>query len=515
MSEPAANGAPTPVVVVNAGPPRRTSHLFMIVVGALIGLLVGVLAIPSREQRLANSELDAVAGPDGAATVDGALPVDGATAEGGTGTVSGGAAGGATGAAGRRTAAGGGNVALAGGVDRTLGDVVGDTIRIGIGVPDLGALAALGPNYDFGDPQDHMAALLEGWQDAGRVPVHGRDIEFFFRRYEIVGTEEQRAACIGWARDDRVFAVVAVNQFWAQPQCLTAENKIPLITSQGYPDRAWVAAGPYLFDLQPSLSRTFRNLAHWAHHRNLVKGRRIGIYYAAGADAEVVKTSLITELHELGYGPQIAAEVTTGNSATGGPEDSVAVRRFQAAQVEVAILLVSAINQTNFMQQAQAVGYRPAYLETDYFATTNDTATSTFPAGHFDGNFGMTSLRFGEIRSGLGMTPAAQQCVANYARQRGRTITYESRPAEWMMLQQGCDEGAILLAALERAGPQLTKEKFLAALGETRNVAGGVHPSVSFLPGVFGGTHDQRTLQWHAACTCWKATGSFAPFWVP
>jgi hypothetical protein len=126
----------------------------------------------------------------------------------------------------------------------------------------------------------------------------------------------------------------------------------------------------------------------------------------------------------------------------------------------------------------------------------------------------MTSLRFGEIRAGLGMSAPGRECVANYAKRRGRTVTYEGRPAEWMMLQQGCDEGAVLLAALNRAGPKLTKASFLAALAATRKQVAGAHADVSFLPGVFGGTHDQRTVQWHGDCTCWKALGGFEPFWV-
>jgi ABC-type branched-subunit amino acid transport system substrate-binding protein len=345
--------------------------------------------------------------------------------------------------------------------------------------------------------------------------VHGRQVEFLYRTYDIVSPDPQRAACQGWAKDDKVFAVVAVHDFWAQPECLTRENRIPLIMSDNTLDDIYRRSDPLLHTLQPSTGRIFRNWVHWAHHRGILTGKRIGLYYGSvPRDAEFVRSTLIAELKKLGYGGQIVSEVTTDNVATGSPQDSVAVQRFRAARVDLAWLLVSAIGQTNFMQQAQAQLYKPTYIESDFFYSTNDTAASTFPPDHFDGSFGMTSMRFGEPSAGMGIPARAAECAANYERRAGRSVDPKGRPAEWMALQQGCDEARLLLAALQRAGRELNQGTFIAALHQVRDEVMGIHGNVTLRPGKLGGVDTQRTLQWRRDCACWKAIGQFEPLWV-
>lgn len=494
---------------------RHRSPVQTLAIGVSLGILVGVLVGPGRqaveivEAPAANVDVeptdDATQAPtDGpAAPSAGPTSVDGVPAPVVAGpTASDDGSGGAS--TGSPAVAAGGRVT----------GVTNDTIRIGIGVPDLGVLAALGPNYDFGDPADHMNALLEDWRERGLVPVHGRDLEFYPRRYDIVGTEQQLAACQGWVNDDRVFAVVAVQQFWGHGECV-AESRTPLITTMMYYADTYTPAGArYIFDLLPTTERMLRNWVHWMDDNGILQGKTIGIYGPIGRDAIPIENALIPELNRLGY--EVAVHVTTDNHSTGSGQDTVAVSRFRRhqPQVDLALLMVSAINATNFMQQAQSQLYRPTYVMSDYIQSTNDVAASTFPAAQFDGSYAMTMLRYGEEAAGLGLTPEAQACVDNYANRRGRRVTYQDRPAEYLMLAAGCDEGSVLLRGLEEAGRNLTVEGFVDTLNTIRNMPAGLHSDVSFREGEPGGVRELRTLQWRGACECYVAVSDWRPFYL-
>ena len=126
----------------------------------------------------------------------------------------------------------------------------------------------------------------------------------------------------------------------------------------------------------------------------------------------------------------------------------------------------------------------------------------------------MTSLRYGEQAAGLGMTPEAQACVDNYAKRRGRRVTYADRPAEYLMLVAGCDEGALFLRGLQQAGRDVTVDRLVAELNSVRDMRMGLHSDVSFYPGDRGGVRQLRTLQWRASCTCYVAIDDWRPFYV-
>lgn len=500
------------------------SPLLMTFVGFSLGLLAATLIIPAR-QGIETVRVEAL--PDGTSTdmldeggtmSPGASPAptpsdEGLAATGGMGhdpmeqveapVVAGPSA---TGPSPRPTASTSGPAGPAGPAPPVQG-VTDSEIHVGVGIPDLGALAAMGPNYDFGDPREHIEALLARWREEGRLPVHGRDIVPHYRRYDIVGTEQQRAACKGWALDDEVFAVWAVQQFWAAAPCVTAEHGLPLITSMSYYDETYAGAGDLIIDLQMSTERVLRNFANWAHDSGHLAGRTIGIYYATGTDGRPIREAFIPRMHELGYAFEV--EVTTDNFAYGSPTDNVAAQQFAAAGVDLALLFVSGINQTNFMQQAESQLYRPSYLVTDIISSTNDTATSTYPTQQYDGTFGLTNLRYGEEAAGLPKNPHAKSCEDNYLARGGTHVQYRQNPAEWLMLMAGCDEGEVLLQALERVGRDLNLERLLDELYRTTDLELALHSPVTLRRGGHGGTSAMRALQWHADCRCFHAISDF------
>ena len=483
------------------------NKLYFVLLGIAVGILIANLVPAGRVTTVVASQRDGDGSVDTPGEVFGTGGPDGVQSPGAT---SGPGIGGPSGPVGPGGPGKGGGSAI------SVRGVTANKIKIGVGIPDIGVVKALGPNYDVGDPREQMEALLRGWKDRGLVPVHGRDIEFDYRSYDIVGTQQQRAACEGWATDDKVFAVLAVSNFWAHADCVTKEYRIPLVTADQYTENTYRVSGGRLFTLMPSTDKILRNEAHWAHHRGLLTGQRIGLYYSgASADVKVIKESIIAELKKLGYGSQIVIEVTASNVATGAPEDSIAADKFCAKDVSLAILIAGAINQTNFMYEADSQNCHMEYIENDFLFSTNDTAAHTFPPSQADGIYGMTSYRFGEISAGMGLSAPGAACAENYRKYSGKNVTYKEAPAEWLFLEQGCDGGTVLLEALQRAGRNLTEASLFAALYQTRNEVMGVHANVTLSPSKFGGVDMQRTVQWHGDCRCWIALGKFEPFYVP
>jgi hypothetical protein len=480
---------------------RKGGRLYILLLGVAAGLLIANIVPAGRIKTIVVSQNRNGGDASGPGSVTGTTGPGGAQGPGGVATGPG--SGGVHGPGG----AGGPNGATVRGVTPTK-------IKIGIGIPDLGVVKALGPDYDVGNPREQMEAVLQGWKDRGLVPINGRDVEFDYRSYDIVGTQQQRAACEGWATDDKVFTVLAVSNFWAQSDCLTKEYRLSLISSDEYYESNF--QGGRLFTLQPSYEKVFSNWMYWAHNHNLLQGKKIGLYYAAASDSvAMINRSLKAALIKLGYGPQIVSEVRSSNIATGSSEDTIAADKFCAAGVTMAILVAGALNQTNFMYEADSQNCHPSYIESDFLYSTNDTAAHTFPKSQADGIYGMTSFRFGEESAGMGLSAPAEACASNYAKYSGKHVVYRDAPAEWLFMEEGCDLADIMLKALQRAGRNLTESTFFAAMNQTRREVLGSMSDATFRAGKLGAADYQRTVQWHADCVCWKAIGRFEPYYVP
>ena len=519
---------------------RRSGTLFGLVVGLILGMLVAVLVIPERQDvrdvtasgglqsgvagsgsggtgtDVGTSGTGVGAGGAGAGVGAGGAGADVGAGGAGAGTGEGGAAGGT----GSGASGGDGGVAGGGGDTGPTGPVRGvtaDKIKIGIAVPDLRAIGALGPGYDQGDLAGHARALLQSLKREGAIPVHGRDVEFVYRSYNIIDANAQRAACVGLVQDEKVFAVIAIHSFAVGSECVAREFQTLLLTtdapSSDGSDAAYARA-PLMFTLQMSLSRLMRNWPHWANQRGLLKGKKIGLYYGSDQAARrLVEDELIGQLAALGHKP--VAKVTTGQTTTGGPQDSVAVQQFRSAGVDLAMLVVSSIAATNFMQQAEGQGYRPSYIDNDLAFATTDTAAGTKPVPQYGGSYAMTGMRFGEWKSGKGIPPQAADCQRRAAI-GGDKVDPNGRDAEWIAMNQICDEVDVLLRALQAAGRNLSTPALVAALeSNIENVPMGIHGNVTFAPGKHSGVDQQRTIQYKGECRCWKVVTDFAPLPVP
>src|SRR5205823_5207335 len=96
---------------------------------------------------------------------------------------------------GSATAAGGPAGGAGAATTANVRGVTDTTIKLGIACIDLSALKNI-PQYDAGDQKKQFESVLEGWRRAGQVPVNGRNIELYFRCFNVLSPEDQRATAV-------------------------------------------------------------------------------------------------------------------------------------------------------------------------------------------------------------------------------------------------------------------------------------------------------------------------------
>ena len=492
----------------------RAPTLFILLVGVAIGLLIASLTIPDGATRVVAGEgdLEGVALDEFGQPIEGLSGEEGGSATGGSGggsTSRGGtASGGGSDPGGSGGSAAGGGSAGGSAAVRGVGD---STIKIGVAIPDIGPFAVV-PEFNLGDMRGHFEAILDRWKREGALPVHGRNIEFVYRVFSIIGDEDV-ASCNGFVKDDQVFMVIGIRSYEGGAECLADRFDTPVVTlefasPQG--EGAYQRMHPYLFTLRASAERSAANFVQWAHEGGHLNGKKIGIYHEP--DAEPTFNTVKSRLEAFGY--EVAEEATT-NRKEGSANDSVAVQRFRSAGIDLVILQVSALAASNFMENANSQAYRPTYIDSDYGDHTSDAASTTHPPAQYDQTLAMTMTRVGEVATTGQLSPPGEACVSNFERYSGRTINRgPPETAEMMVMLQGCDEANIVMSSLQRVGRNLNRATFIAGVDSLDQLVGAFHGSYQFTPQKHHGANSQRTVQWLASCECWTAKNNFGPLWI-
>jgi hypothetical protein len=512
---------------------KSSGTLFGLVVGFVAGALVAALVMPARHRTLTATGpvVAGAAGSSSGSPSGSSSPSSGSSplAGGGTGSPSAAAPGGTGGGGSQASASAGSSSAggsssgggsspspTAAGGTPAGGNVRGlsaTAITIGIAYPDISALRALGKEYDNGDVPKQWMAILDQWKRQGLVPVNGRDVVLKFEKYQVTDLQDQNRACAALIDDDRSFAVVGVEYFEVGADCVARQYRTPLVTADGPLDSVFARGAPFLISIGTSEGRLLRNLVHWADARGMLKGRKVGIYYFNNNIGHERVQVLSGELAKVGQRVKVAIST---DQLLGGPQDAVAVQKFRALGVDLAILETS---KAGFLQAAQAQGYRPTFIESDADFGTSDTATSTYPADEFDGTFAMTGRKVGDAAAGTPITAAQEACVANYERYSGQKVLRPGRAghlaAVYAYILADCDEATVLMTGLRQGGANLTPASFIAGIETMRSVDLLRYPAVTYTPTKHAGVDSQRTLQWHKSCTCWVAMSPWAPLFVP
>ncbi len=505
-----------------------STGVFALVAGLGVGVLVAALLIPvvqdadvttlaraQRDDGARNQAATRGAGPTGGGRTDGsagagdAVPAElegpaasdqepaGGPPAGGTGP-SGEGVSGARG--GSERSGGGGSGDASSNAVRGVSD---ERIKIGVALPDIEDFGAVSEEFDIGDAKEQMEAILDGWRREGRLPVHGRDIQFIYREFSILNSDEKIAACNGFIKDDEVFAVIAGRFFGEGAECVTARFETPLVTLNSTLESTYQRGAPFYFTVRPSWERLFGNWVAWADRNGHFEGRTIGLFYEEEIDP-AIEEGIRNEMEARGY--TIEEEVAASGSGIGSSQDQVAVQQFRQNGVDLAVLVVGGTSAINFMNFAEQQGYRPEYLGMDYGEHTTDAAASAFPPEQYDGTFAMSATRIGEIAAGFPLPEETRHCVSNYERFSGEEIGHESpESAEYNNILMSCDLAEPMLAGISDAGRDLTFLGLVSGLEAIDGQPLAGHGDLGFEAGRHDGVTSGRSIQWTAECECWHA----------
>jgi hypothetical protein len=379
-------------------------------------------------------------------------------------------------------------------------------VRVGYAFPDLAAFAVLNEDFGIGDPQLQAEAVVDRWRREGLLP-EGLDVELVFAAYNILDTSAKLGVCTSMAEDEAVFAVVSGLQFTVGAECLATRFGLPVIDTEGAPPSLYQRGAPWLFTLRPDHARYYTAYGQWAIEQDVMQGRRVGLFFETKIDEGV---EAMRELFDQ-EGIDVVSVTEVSGEGIGSTEDQTVVQRFIDDEVDVVLPLVGGSSAVNMYSFAEGQGYRPIYLDMDYSEHTTDVAAKTNPAEQYDGTVAMTVTRIGEQAGGVD-NPSAEACLANYERYAGVDISREPpESGEFSSILRTCDLFMILLAGLHGAADDLTPESFVAALETAGEIELVGSANGSFSAEDHSLVDQYRTIQWDAACPCWRAQTDFVP----
>jgi ABC-type branched-subunit amino acid transport system substrate-binding protein len=387
------------------------------------------------------------------------------------------------------------------GLTATERGVTADTISIAFLENDWTTLVALNTAVDLGPEGDHFRAFVDQINECGGI--HGRRIEVNVYRFDPINFPQQDATCIEATAEDENLLVVARILTRESPLCIVEQNETPLITSSQFPRDFYDRADGRLFGVDPTGDELLDLIA-----RDLVATEVIGPDTVLGIlspdgplETFAVRDGLIPALEELGIDYVDVVIPSTGLACEGY---NTAVSRFQEAGVTHVMPTLGPTCYPPFVLEATALGWFPQYIATPFGGMTSNTSTQRLvDAGDaFDGAIGVHTLP-GEAFYGGPAAPFEQACnditneVLGYDYVYGDTV--------FGAITVWCTIALALQQGLEAAGPDLTRESFIAGMETVTDVPlrrGGL--------GSFG--PDKRTLvenvvwgqTWRSECGCWR-----------
>ncbi|HET9444306.1 MAG TPA: ABC transporter substrate-binding protein [Acidimicrobiales bacterium] len=321
--------------------------------------------------------------------------------------------------------------AAAAGPDRSglSTDPVGDVVRIGLHVPETGAAPM---------PTDWKDVLNVVEDHVNTTPVHGRKIHFVV---EDDGYDASRglAACRKLA-DENVLFVIGHTAPAAEDACagLYQSRRIPYlmrgVMEKVLSGRSLAWFGTIADDVQGRL------LADYALNRLGARTKKSAVVYEN--DQTSARDSFVGRLREAGA--TVTAEEVNGRQS----DFSAVVQKLQQAGAELVFLSLPPVGAIKIAVQSQGQGYHPTWLGGASYWNYNMALESAGAA--MDG-----AISFSPWPS-VDSADAAEYRAA-YSRARPGKEASDIGLVMWGW-------GNLARAALERAGPALSRASFAAAL---------------------------------------------------
>jgi hypothetical protein len=342
--------------------------------------------------------------------------------------------------------------------------------------------------------------------------VGGRQVEAVIRKTDPVSQEDQVAACTAMASDSRVFAVVgtAALIYAATQRCITTESRLPMIHSYALSHAFQAAAGGYDITSAPDLDRI---AAEWATTAadtgSVTPDSKVGVFTDACEPSNtVMKTTFAQRLQAAGVSNITFAEVDCDPAAQQTQVPN-AVLRLKSAGVDHAFLATAYIGVQNFLQNAQLQGWHPKYFTSPYDGLASDLFDKNFPKEQWDRT---PSIVYGTVATAPGgeaTAPGFAGCADIVARAGLAPMHNDVANAEALGL---CEHFLqIFVPAATAAGPNLTRDGFVASVQSMGPYVSALYQSASFGPGKVSAADAVALAEWRQECRCFVRTSEYRP----
>ena len=332
--------------------------------------------------------------------------------------------------------------------------VTAEAVRLGTFADLSGASAPIGMACYRGYSACYGAVNRAGGVHGRRIDLVVEDVAF--------DAAQARLAAMKLVEHDRVFAIVSP---LGTPLNLATldyfvEKQVPVIAPHSGASIWSTPLKPTYFALQPSYALEGRLLAQ--HALDELQAERIAIVAVddlygregSGAFAEELARAGVRPVARLGHA---LAEVAPG----------AWVEALRAAEARVVVLYTYAKPAADLLVAAEQAGYRPHWLGSyvlsgpDMFVLAGPRATegltvTTYPPG-----------------------PRGHRGAALYERLLARDYGGEV-PGPHSRI--GYAAAQLVVEGLRRAGPELTRARFMAALESLQEWTGGLLPPISYSP---------------------------------
>lgn len=356
-----------------------------------------------------------------------------------------------------------------------------------------------------GDLEDVANAAAAGINADGGVGCRKMVIKIF--RVNPLDQNDTRAKCLDIAAA-KPFAVIDFGGY-IDPvsRACFVEHKLPFQSALAITEEEGKASYPYLYTPSASADRQLRNWVFGAAARgsfDTKKGfKKLGLF-TFECDSKI-SGELIKNLHTVGVS-DAQMSIFKLSCASGATPNQLAQAMSQHRQAGVSHVLLSLaqIDAKSYVRNAGALGWKPAYLASDFGAIPNTTSQGDWH-NSFDGAVAITSDRGGEYNSGI-KHKLVPHCQDWYKKANVPPPDKDGDAAFGF-----CTFFTLFKTAADASAPTLTRTSLVPNL----STKGGLFESIVYSdimfdrPGRFSGGDQIRTIEWRQDCRCWKVLDGF------
>ncbi|MFA5787154.1 MAG: ABC transporter substrate-binding protein [Actinomycetota bacterium] len=371
----------------------------------------------------------------------------------------------------------------------------------------LGASVGMSWAATMNDPMYYVQPFVDEINEKGGI--NGRKVVPHLVEYQTMSFDNMQAACVSAAEDLKVFAAISGVGLWGQGEVCLANKQIPTITyNSGSSDQLYQQEKGWVRQTVMNKDRVVKNLADWLVDSKLVNAKtRIGVPYLDTPEyKQIVEKVLLPYLKSKGL--NVAQTAVMSNNYERTPtEAAAAVMRFKSSNIEFVFPILTWWETYHFLSCAQSQNYKPIYTTSDLGELAKDPAASIFPAEQWDHTRGITAIRTGELAAGKQKTAQQKECEAVFISHGGAIESDSDRDYTWIV----CEHMHLFTRAATLAGPNLTRERYLAALDTlgSYNDRVAISDTLTFAKGKWDAANRFAAIEWHQECKCYHQTEGF------